>query len=137
VAGIPGRKRIYGCGVLILAIGAIAPAVSPNYTVLLISRAVPGIGIGGEYAGTHTRGRMVGAVFANQAAGRIIGPLIASIFLASGLSDDLTWRLLPGLGAIPGRAVFCLRRQIHETPPHDLPRRGRRGRPAPPVPGVE
>jgi MFS transporter, PHS family, inorganic phosphate transporter len=41
-----------------------------------------------EYAGKNTRGRMVGAVFANQAAGLIVGPLIASIFLASGLSDS-------------------------------------------------
>jgi MFS family permease len=126
VAGILGRKHIYGYEVLILAIGAIASAFSPNYTLLLISRAVLGIGIGGdypvsatimnEYAGKNARGRMVGAVFANQAAGLIVGPLIASIFLASGLSDNLTWRLLLGLGAIPGLAVFYLRRQIHETP---------------------
>jgi MFS transporter, PHS family, inorganic phosphate transporter len=32
------------------------------------------------------------------------------------VSDNLTWRLLLGLGAIPGLAVFYLRRQIHETP---------------------
>ena len=38
--------------------------------------------------GQGTRGRMVGAVFAKQAAGLIAGPLIASIFLASGLSDN-------------------------------------------------
>jgi nucleotide-binding universal stress UspA family protein len=44
-----------------------------------------------EYAGKNTRGRMVGAVFANQAAG-LVGPLVASIFLVSGLSDNLTWR---------------------------------------------
>jgi MFS family permease len=50
------------------------------------------------------------------AVGLIVGPLIASIFLASGLSDNLTWRLLLGLGAIAGLAVFYLRRQIHETP---------------------
>ena len=132
VADILGRKRIYGYEVLILAIGAIASAFgaiasafSPNHTFLFISRAVLGIGIGGdypvsatimsEYAGKNTRGRMVGAVFANQAASLIVGPLIASIFLASGLSDNLTWRPLLRLGAIPGLAVFYLRRQIHQT----------------------
>jgi MFS family permease len=41
-----------------------------------------------EYAGKNTGGRMAGAVFANQAAGLIVGPLIPSIFLASGLSDN-------------------------------------------------
>ena len=38
-----------------------------------------------EYAGKKPAGGMVGAVFAKQAAGLIAGPLIASIFLASGL----------------------------------------------------
>ena len=55
-----------------------------------------------EHAGMNTRGRMAGAVFANRAAGLIVGPLIASIFLASGLSDHLTWRLLLGLGPSRG-----------------------------------
>jgi MFS transporter, PHS family, inorganic phosphate transporter len=32
------------------------------------------------------------------------------------LSNDITWRILLALGAIPGLAVFYLRRQIHETP---------------------
>jgi len=59
---------------------------------------------------------MVGLVFAMQGAGLIVGPLVASIFLGSGLSNNITWRLLLGLGAIPGLAVFYLRRQIHETP---------------------
>jgi MFS transporter, PHS family, inorganic phosphate transporter len=126
VADILGRKKIYGYEVLILAIGAIASALSPNYTFLLVSRIVLGIGIGGdypvsatimsEYSGKQTRGKMVGLVFAMQGAGLVIGPLIASILLGSGVSDNLTWRLLLGLGAIPGLAVFYLRRQIHETP---------------------
>jgi MFS family permease len=103
---LPRRKHIYRYEVLILAIGAIAPVFPPDCTFWLISRAVLGIGIGGgypvsatimsEYAGENTRGRMVGAVFANQAAGLIAGPLIASIFLASGLSDSPTG---PGEGA--------------------------------------
>ena len=126
IANIVGRKRIYGYEVLILAIGAIASAFSPNFTFLLVSRIVLGIGIGGdypvsatimsEYSSKSTRGRMVGLVFANQAAGLIVGPLIAAILLASGMSDNLVWRLLLGFGAIPGLAVFYLRRQIHETP---------------------
>jgi PHS family inorganic phosphate transporter-like MFS transporter len=126
VAEILGRKRIYGYEVLILAIGAIASALAPNYVFLLVCRAVLGIGIGGdypvsatimsEYSGKKSRGRMVGLVFAMQGAGLLVGPLIASILLASGISNEATWRILLGLGAIPGLAVFYLRRQIHETP---------------------
>ncbi|HTZ27759.1 MAG TPA: MFS transporter, partial [Streptosporangiaceae bacterium] len=126
VADILGRKRIYGYEVLILAAGAIASAFSPNYTFLLISRIILGIGIGGdypvsatimsEYSGKQTRGRMVGLVFAMQGAGLIVGPLVAAILLGSGISDDYTWRILLALGAIPGLAVFYLRRKIQETP---------------------
>ncbi len=126
VADIVGRKRIYGYEVLILAIGALASAFAPNYAFLLVCRVVLGIGIGGdypvsatimsEYSGKQSRGRMVGLVFAMQGAGLVVGPLVASILLASGLSNDTTWRILLGLGAIPGLAVFYLRRQIHETP---------------------
>src|SRR6202142_528304 len=126
IADMLGRKRIYGYEVLILAAGAIASAFAPNYPFLLVSRIVLGIGIGGdypvsatimsEYSGKQSRGKMVGMVFAMQGAGLVVGPLVASIFLGTGVSDNLTWRLLLGLGAIPGLAVFYLRRQIHETP---------------------
>ena len=126
IADILGRKRIYGYEVLILAIGALASAFAPNYIFLLVCRAILGIGIGGdypvsatimsEYSGKQSRGRMVGLVFAMQGAGLIVGPLVASILLGSGISDDYAWRILLALGAIPGLAVFYLRRQIHETP---------------------
>jgi len=126
IADILGRKKIYGYEVLILAAGALASAFSPNYTFLLVSRVILGIGIGGdypvsatimsEYSGKQTRGRMVGLVFAMQGAGLIVGPLVATILLGSGISNDFTWRILLALGAIPGLAVFYLRRQIHETP---------------------
>jgi MFS transporter, PHS family, inorganic phosphate transporter len=126
IADILGRKRIYGYEVLILAIGALASAFAPNYVFLLVCRAILGVGIGGdypvsatimsEYSGKQSRGRMVGLVFAMQGAGLVVGPLVASGLLASGISDDSTWRILLALGAIPGLAVFYLRRKIHETP---------------------
>jgi MFS transporter, PHS family, inorganic phosphate transporter len=126
IADILGRKRIYGYEVLILALAALASAFAPNFTYLLICRIILGIGIGGdypvsatimsEYSGKQSRGRMVGLVFSMQGAGLIVGPIIASILLGSGLSNDTTWRILLAVGAIPGLAVFYLRRQIHETP---------------------
>jgi MFS transporter, PHS family, inorganic phosphate transporter len=126
IADILGRKRIYGYEVLILAAGALASAFAPNYVFLLVCRIILGIGIGGdypvsatimsEYSGKQSRGRMVGLVFAMQGLGLLVGPLIASILLGSGLSNDYTWRILLALGAIPGLAVFYLRRHIRETP---------------------
>jgi MFS transporter, PHS family, inorganic phosphate transporter len=126
IADILGRKKIYGYEVLILAIGALASAFAPNFIFLLVCRAILGVGIGGdypvsatimsEYSGKKSRGRMVGLVFAMQGAGLLVGPLLASGLLASGLSDNVIWRILLAFGAIPGLAVFYLRRQIHETP---------------------
>ncbi|HTT91442.1 MAG TPA: MFS transporter [Acidimicrobiales bacterium] len=126
IADMLGRKRIYGYEVLILAAGAIASAFSPGYVFLIVCRIILGIGIGGdypvsatimsEYSGKQSRGRMVGLVFAMQGLGLIFGPLFASFLLALGISDNLVWRLLLAFGAIPGLAVFYLRRQIHETP---------------------
>lgn len=126
IADMIGRKRMYGYEVLILAVGAVASAFSPSIGWLIAFRILLGIGIGGdypvsatimsEYAGRRSRGRMVGMVFAMQAAGLIVGPLLAVLMLTAGLSHDLTWRLLLGVGAIPGIAVFYLRRRIDETP---------------------
>jgi len=130
VADLLGRKRIYGYEVLVLAAGAIASALAPNIWWLIAFRFILGIGIGGdypvsstimsEYAGRSSRGMLVSLVFAAQAAGYLVGPLIAAGLLASGISHDLAWRLMLGFGAIPGLAVFYLRRQIQETPRYTM-----------------
>jgi PHS family inorganic phosphate transporter-like MFS transporter len=126
IADMVGRKRIYGYEVLVLAIGAVASALSPGIWWLIAFRIVLGVGIGGDYpvsatlmsefAGKKSRGMMVSLVFAMQAAGLVVGPLLASALLASGLSHDLTWRLLLAFGAIPAMAVFQMRRRMAESP---------------------
>ncbi len=69
-----------------------------------------------EYANRDNRGRMVSLVFAMQGAGLVVGPLLAIVLLATGMSHDLVWRILLGFGAVPALSVFWLRRQIKETP---------------------
>ena len=126
VADMLGRKRIYGFEVLVLAVGAVASAFSPNIWWLILFRVILGIGIGGdypvsatimsEYAGKKSRGMMVSLVFTMQAAGLIVGPLLAAALLVSGLNHDLVWRLLLAFGCIPALAVFQMRRHMAETP---------------------
>ena len=126
VADMLGRKRIYGYEVLVLAAGAIASAFSPDIWWLIGFRIILGVGIGGDYpvsatlmsefSGKKHRGMMVSLVFAMQAAGLIVGPLLAVAFLASGLPKDLVWRLLLAFGAIPALAVFYMRRHMAESP---------------------
>jgi MFS family permease len=113
VADMLGRKRIYGYEVLVLAAGAIASAFSPGIWWLIGFRIILGVGIGGDYpvsatlmsefAGKKNRGMMVSLVFAMQAAGLVVGPLLAAALLASGLSHDLVWRLLLASTRMPTR----------------------------------
>ncbi len=126
IADMVGRKRMYGYEVIILAVGAVASAVAPSIAWLVVFRIIVGVGVGGDYpvsatimsefAGRRSRGRLVGLVFAMQAVGLVVGPLVAVLLLHVGLSEGLVWRLLLGLGAVPAVAVFYLRRRISETP---------------------
>ena len=121
-----GRKVVYGYELLILAAGAIASAFAPNVILLLIFRFVLGLGIGGdypvsatlmsEYSNRYDRGKLITLVFSTQALGLIVGPLLTVVLLVSGVNQDLTWRILLGVGAIPALATFWLRRQIAESP---------------------
>lgn len=125
-----GRKRWYGIEIMLLFIGAILSAVSPSYTWLLISRILVGLGIGGdypssaiiasEYAPHHRRGFLVLLVFAMQAIGLVVGPLLASLLLLTSIPHEMVWRILLGLGAVPAASVFYLRRKIQETPHYVL-----------------
>lgn len=121
-----GRKSVYGWEMLVLAAGAVASAFSPNVWWLIAFRAVLGFGIGGdypvsstimsEYAGRRDRGKMVALVFSAQGIGLVVGPLLAVVLLAVGISPDPVWRILLAVGALPALSVFWLRRQIAETP---------------------
>jgi PHS family inorganic phosphate transporter-like MFS transporter len=121
-----GRHKIYGMTLLVLAIGSILSALSPNIFFLLAFRFVMGLGIGGdyplsatlmsEYANRKDRGKLITMVFSMQGLGLLLGPLVAIILLSSGIGQDLTWRLMLGFGAIPALATFYLRRKIAETP---------------------
>jgi MFS family permease len=121
-----GRHSIYGLTLIVLAIGAVLSAFSPNIYVLLIFRFIMGLGIGGdyplsatlmsEYANRKDRGKLITMVFSMQGLGLIVGPLVAIVLLSSGISQDLTWRLMLGLGAVPALATFYMRRRIAETP---------------------
>ena len=110
---------------LIMIVGALTSAFAPG-SWLVIARFVLGLGIGGdypvsavlmsEYANRDDRGRLVGLVFSMQALGLIVGPLVGLLLLSSGISHDLTWRLMLGLGAVPAATVVYLRAKMPESP---------------------
>jgi PHS family inorganic phosphate transporter-like MFS transporter len=125
-ADVVGRKRVYWLVAAIMIVGALGAALSGSFWVLIGFRFLLGLGVGGdypvsavmvsEYANRKDRGKLVGMVFGTQAIGLIVGPLIALALLGSGASDDVTWRILLALGAVPAAAVLYLRARMPESP---------------------
>jgi PHS family inorganic phosphate transporter-like MFS transporter len=125
-----GRKRMYGLEVALLTAGALASAFAWSFPALLAFRLVVGLGVGGdyatsavitaEYANRSDRGRLVGVVFAMQSLGLLAGPAVIAVLLGGGVSADVAWRVMLGLGAVPAASVIWLRRRIGETPRYSL-----------------
>ena len=135
LADMVGRKRVYWMVAAIMIVGALGSALSPSYWVLIAFRFLLGFGVGGdypvsavlmsEYANRKDRGKLVGMVFSTQALGLIVGPLIALALLGAGASDNLAWRVLLGLGAIPAAAVIYLRSRMPESPRYQMQVQGK------------
>lgn len=115
--------------------------------VFTFCRILMGIGIGGDYplssiitsefSTTKWRGAIMGAVFANQAWGQLTGGIVALIVIAAYKSDlsgnptdncdyacqkacDQMWRILIGLGCVPGFIALYFRLTIPESPRYTL-----------------
>lgn len=139
-----GRKRMYGVELILMIIATFGQTVSGSghavniLGVLIVWRFLMGIGIGGDYplsaiissefASTRIRGRMMNAVFASQGWGNFTASLVALIITAafkSALLNDIPpnyntvdymWRLLIGIGCVPGVIALYFRLTIPETP---------------------
>ncbi|TFK40044.1 phosphate transporter [Crucibulum laeve] len=145
LADIVGRKRMYGVELMIIIVATFAQALSGHAPaihiigVLVVWRFIMGVGIGGDYplsavissefASTRIRGRMMTAVFASQGWGNFTAALVAFIVVAAYKntllhepsitqldSVDFMWRLLIGLGCVPGTIALYFRLTIPETP---------------------
>lgn len=135
IADLLGRKHVYWIVAAIMVVAALGSAFSPNYWILIGFRFLLGLGVGGdypvsavlmtEYANRKDRGRLVGLVFSTQALGLVVGPLIALALLGAGTSNDIAWRVLLGLGAVPAAAVVYLRRKMPESPRYQVQMQGR------------
>ncbi|CDR45071.1 CYFA0S16e01728g1_1 [Cyberlindnera fabianii] len=127
----------------------IGSSAAINFTAILVFfRIVMGIGIGGDYpmssvissefATTKWRGAIMGAVFANQGWGQLMAGIVALVCVA-GYKDQLItadtaaecgadceracdqmWRIVVGLGCVPGVISLYYRLTIPESPRYTL-----------------
>ena len=92
-----GRKKFTQVAILIFLAGSLMCAVAPNMTLLVLARAVQGIGSGGAMAMSfiviadlvppRERGRYVGAFTSIFAVSSVAGPLIGGLIV-----DNTSWR---------------------------------------------
>ncbi|KAE9403637.1 phosphate permease [Gymnopus androsaceus JB14] len=144
LADVVGRKKMYGFELMIIIFTTFAQALSANgpsvsiIGALVLWRFLMGIGIGGDYplsavitsefSNTRTRGRLMTAVFAFQGWGQLVASIIACVVVAAYKDSiigetspnftavDKTWRILIGMGCIPGVIALYFRLTIPETP---------------------
>jgi MFS family permease len=81
-----GRRPVYLASVALFAIGSLCIALAPSFDLLLVSRAVQGIGAGGI---APVASAVIGDVFAPERRGRILGLIGATHGMAFVLGPPL------------------------------------------------
>ncbi len=94
-----GRRPVYLTSVALFAAGSVCIAAAPSFDLLLISRAVQGIGAGGiapvasavigDVFTAERRGRILGLIGATHGMAFVLGPPLATL-----LTSTLGWRWL-------------------------------------------
>ncbi|KAJ2357715.1 hypothetical protein GGF43_001290 [Coemansia sp. RSA 2618] len=135
-----GRTTVYAASLMIAIITTIASAFSSSmvrgfnvFIVLFIWRVLLGFGIGGdypltativsEYCNTANRGKLMAGVFAWQGFGNVLAPIVSIVVTACFMSKidadvlylDYVWRIIIGVGCIPGVATLYWRLTMTES----------------------
>jgi MFS family permease len=122
-----GRKKLFLITLSWYLVSTILTALSPNFAVFALFRALAGMGIGGEYSAVNSaidelipathRGVADIAINGSWWFGTLAGSLLA-IPLLDGrfIPPSLGWRLAFAMGALLALAVLLVRRGIPESP---------------------
>lgn len=122
-----GRKSMLMINLAVFSVGSVLCAIAPNYAFLAGSRALVGLGLGGEIAiavvliseffGRKSRGTAVATVNVMAAGfGNVLAPLVGIAIFAAFAGDPNRWRWVFALLAVPAVFILFLRRYVPETP---------------------
>jgi EmrB/QacA subfamily drug resistance transporter len=117
-----GRRNVYVLNVTLFALGSLLAALSPSYAVLLLGRAIQGLGAGGIFPvasavigdtfPVEKRGGALGLIGAVFGIAFLVGPILGAVILAvlnwhwlflinlpiAAALAVASWRLLPTTG---------------------------------------
>ena len=118
-----GRVNTLIITVGLYSVGTFLSGLSPSYELLLVFRAIQGLGFGGEWAAgailvsemsrPDQRGRVLGMIQSAWAIGWG-GAVIAYTIVFSLVGPELGWRVLFWLGILPALLVLYIRRKVSE-----------------------
>lgn len=108
-----GRRRMYLLNVGLFTLGSLTVALAPNFTILLLGRALQGTGSGGvtptasavigDTFPVEQRGKALGLIGATFGMAFLIGPVLASLILVA-----LSWHWLFLLNLPVALLIFVL-----------------------------
>jgi len=118
-----GRVNTLMITIGLYSVGTFLSGLSPSYELLLVFRAIQGLGFGGEWAAgailvsemsrPDQRGRVLGMIQSAWAIGWG-GAVIAYTIVFSLVGPELGWRVLFWLGILPALLVLYIRRKVSE-----------------------
>jgi MFS family permease len=121
-----GRVTTLQWTIAVFSVCSLLSALSQNFTQMFASRALLGLGFGGETAisavlvaemvPNAVRGRAVGLVQGGWSIGWGIAAILATICQLI-LPAETSWRVMFAIGASPAAIVFFLRKYVTEPAP--------------------
>ncbi|WGF89488.1 MDR family MFS transporter [Marinivivus vitaminiproducens] len=129
LADVHGRKRVVYAGIAIFVAGSIIAALAPTMLILILGRAVQGIGGGGLIALGQTmiadvvspreRGRYMGYISTMWATASVGGPILGGFFAEHLHWSVIFWVNLP----LSLAAVLIMHRPLRHLPKGNVRRR--------------
>jgi MFS family permease len=120
-----GRVKALVITVGTYALFTVLCGFAPNYEMLLVFRALQGLGFGGEwavgailvaeYASAKHRGRTLGVIQSSWAVGWALAVVVYTLVFRF-LDQDTAWRVLFWTGALPALLILYVRRNVSDAP---------------------